>query len=805
MFALAAMAQPKTVAVRVNADGTFSPQVAYIKSGDTVRWDGLTRTDSIVTVNGAGGYPAMCNARGTYDATDVVTGPITFAPSGVFTLSPLDAGFAETTAASCPPGSRLNQSGDNGKKLCTQAGAFAATMDATWKSPNNTGVFIRLQWNEVNPAAGVYDFAILQREMEQAIKNGKVVSLGIKAGDTGTPDWIFSTNANGTARANGGGGVPRLHFEDAGGSGVATSCGNKMDLGNPVRSTYKTLYFNMLTEVAKFVKSRADWYRALGYIKISGANLVTHENRLPRECNVIGTTTCICAPAVWAGDGYKPSGLYSFYDEQMALLKSLFPGKAMSYALIQDGFPRVNETGGYELASGASSNSGVLPDGTAQMIEVINRGQANIGLGFVVQHNGIQAKPTGCNFEGQHPKPDRTYPSYWDSSSGCPNRWVVKEGAEGQMTGFQTVNLEKVTTQEDLDLTFQNMLDNSDGMFLEVYENLFWLVENTAKGFLPRSGKTVGQWADEFHKRRNDPVFPQYIAAKNPFPTSHSALITKTSQTLTYVHAAKCGLGKQEWGQIVIDALPPAISAGGVISAAGFGAFPTVTPGGWVEIYGTGFGTTSRSWGGADFVGAQAPTVLDGTTVRIGGQAAFVAYVSPGQINAQLPSNVATGTQALTVSTGVGTSAFVNVQVNATQPGFNAPAVFKVGGRQYAAALFPDNSTFAMPVGAVGGVPSRPAKPGDTVILYGVGFGPVTPLVAAGQVVSGTNALAQPLLVSIGGTRATLSYAGLAPGAVGLYQANIVVPPVAANDAVPLTFTLGGVAGSQTLFIAVGN
>ena len=74
MFALAAMAQPKTVAVRVNADGTFSPQVAYIKSGDTVRWDGLTRTDSIVTVNGAGGYPAMCNARGTYDATDVVTG-----------------------------------------------------------------------------------------------------------------------------------------------------------------------------------------------------------------------------------------------------------------------------------------------------------------------------------------------------------------------------------------------------------------------------------------------------------------------------------------------------------------------------------------------------------------------------------------------------------------------------------------------------------------------------------------------------------------------------------------------------------
>ena len=738
LLSLAAAAQPKTVTIRVNADGTFSPQTAYVKAGDTVRWEGLTRTDSIVSANAATGYPALCNARGAYDPADL-TGPAVFAPSGVFTLSPLDAGFLETTAATCPAGTRQTFAGDNGKRICAGGAPYETTMDSTWKSPAATGVFIRLLWKDVNPRAGVFDFTIMQREIDKAIQNGKVYSLGIKAGDDGTPDWIFSTT------------LPRLKFDDAGDNPAPGACGNKMDLGNPTRAAYKQLYFAMLTEVARVIKTRADWYRALAYIKISGANLVSHENRLPNECN----TGCICAPQVWAGDGYKPSGLYTFYDEQMALMKSLFPGKAMAYALIQDGFPKVNETGGYQLSNGASSNAAALPDGTEQTIEIMNRGQAKIGLPFVVQHNGVKAKPTGCNFDGQHPKPNRGYLQYWEIGSGCPNRWAVKEGAEGQLTGYQTVNKEQVGTREELDLTFQNVWDNSDGMFFELYEDMFWLAENTGRGLLPRSGKTITQWADELHKRRNDPIFPQHIAAKTAFPSTHSVTVTG--------------------------------------------------PGSWIEIYGTGLAATSRSWGGTDFNGVNAPTALDSTTVRIGGQPAYVAYVSPGQLNAQVPSNVPTGTQAITVTTPVGTSAAANIQVNTTQPGFNAPAVFKVGTRQYAAALFPDNATFALPANAIPGVPSRAAKPGETLTLYGVGFGAVTPTIPAGQVTGGTNALASPLTLSIAGTRATVSYAGLAPGAVGLYQVNFTVPAVPANDAAPLTFTLGGAAGAQTLFIAVGN
>ena len=126
-----------------------------------------------------------------------------------------------------------------------------------------------------------------------------------------------------------------------------------MDLGSPTGAVYRQLYSAVLTETAKFIKTRADWYRALEYVRISGANLVSNENRLPKNCD----TGCPCNTSIFAGGGYRPSGLYTFYDEQMKLLHDLFPGKPMGYMLIQDGFPRINETGGFLNASGVSSTA----------------------------------------------------------------------------------------------------------------------------------------------------------------------------------------------------------------------------------------------------------------------------------------------------------------------------------------------------------------------------------------------------------------------------------------------------------------
>jgi uncharacterized protein (TIGR03437 family) len=251
---------------------------------------------------------------------------------------------------------------------------------------------------------------------------------------------------------------------------------------------------------------------------------------------------------------------------------------------------------------------------------------------------------------------------------------------------------------------------------------------------------------------------------------------------------------------------PPAISAGGVITAGNFGAFPSIAPGTWVEIYGTNLSPATREWAGSDFTGNTAPTSLDNVKVTIGGQSAFVRFITPAQVNVQVPSNVPTGQQQLTISNAGGTSAAYNVTVNALQPGLNAPPSFKIGDRQYVVAQHSD-LTFVLPPGSIPGLTTRQAQPGETIVIYGVGFGPANDssnaAIPAGTIVTALNQLTNPIEMRVNNQPAALGYAGLAPNFVGLYQFNLVVPTIPDNDAAPLTFTLNGAPGSQTLFLAV--
>ena len=260
----------------------------------------------------------------------------------------------------------------------------------------------------------------------------------------------------------------------------------------------------------------------------------------------------------------------------------------------------------------------------------------------------------------------------------------------------------------------------------------------------------------------------------------------------------------------------PVITAGGVASASAFGDFSAVAaPGSWIEIYGSNLAADTRSWATSDFSGpngVNAPTSLDRTAVTIAGQSAFVDYISPGQVNAQVPANTGTGPLQLTVSTAAGTSAPVNVTVNTVQPGLWAPTQFKVGANQYVGATFTDGVTFVAPPGAIPGYTSRQAKPGETIILYGVGFGTVGPGIPPGQVVEQANTLTMPIQFNFGSPAIAAGvplYYGLAGNFVGLYEFYVVVPGVANSDLVPLTFTLGAgsppVTGTQTLYTAVHN
>jgi uncharacterized protein (TIGR03437 family) len=120
-------------------------------------------------------------------------------------------------------------------------------------------------------------------------------------------------------------------------------------------------------------------------------------------------------------------------------------------------------------------------------------------------------------------------------------------------------------------------------------------------------------------------------------------------------------------------------------------------------------------------------------------------------------------------------------------------------------ALFADGA-YVLPVGAIPGLTSRPAQPADEIVLYGIGFGPVTPSLPAGQLVEQANTLASNFAMSIGGTPVVnVAYSGLAPNYTGLYQFNVVVPAKVGTGAVPLTFTVGSAAGTQKLYLAVSN
>lgn len=535
-----------THTVTVNPDGTFSPAWVYIQDGDTVEWILSERTDSVVPATWSGAFPAICSSPKAFDPGDPnnFTGPMPFAPSGVFTLGPVDEGFA-VESGGCSAG---NPKAVVGNDYLCETGDVGATMDSTWQSPHITGVFIRLKWNEVHLAPGTadasFDFTVLDREMDKAVQNGKLFSLAFKAGKHGTPDWIFDTDPDGTPRANGGG-VNRLLLQDTGSNG--TGCGAVMFIGNPTDPEYLQHYTDLLRKVASHIKSRADWYRALAYIKPSGANLFTHENRLPKNCDA----ACICNTEVLAVDGYTPTGLYAFYEEQTRVLADEFPGKAMSYMLIQAGFPKINDSGDYLTSSGVSSG-GALPRGTEQTEFILDQGQADHGAIFVVQHNGLGPIPASgtCPNEGLHP----AVPPYAAAGTGCPNHWVLEEGAQGQITGFQTNNAQGVGTPVELEAAFENARVNSDAVFVEIYEQRLWEAENLSGGVLDpaATGWTIGEWADKFHDRR------LHVPQPDPFPMIHRHTFQRTlagggNQIIHYMNPSKCGAtGTTNYGAVVI-------------------------------------------------------------------------------------------------------------------------------------------------------------------------------------------------------------------------------------------------------------
>jgi uncharacterized protein (TIGR03437 family) len=204
------------------------------------------------------------------------------------------------------------------------------------------------------------------------------------------------------------------------------------------------------------------------------------------------------------------------------------------------------------------------------------------------------------------------------------------------------------------------------------------------------------------------------------------------------------------------------VSGGGVVNAATFVAAPnnTIAPGALISIFGAGLASMTGA-----ATALPLPTTLAGSQVTIGGVAAPLIYVSPTQINAQAPFELATGAKLNVVVKipGLPDSAAEPVQVDAASPG-----IFTVTQSGIGAGTILHASYSAVNSSSV-------ARPGETVLIYCTGLGATTPAVRTGGAGNGERTVNLPT-VSIGGQNARVDFSGAAPGFAGLYQINTVVP-----------------------------
>ena len=217
-------------------------------------------------------------------------------------------------------------------------------------------------------------------------------------------------------------------------------------------------------------------------------------------------------------------------------------------------------------------------------------------------------------------------------------------------------------------------------------------------------------------------------------------------------------------------------------------SLPVASAGAWVTLYGRNLAPKTRTVSTNEISDGLLPKSLDGVTVWIGGQRCPIYYLSPTQVNVLVPIGLTgySGNVVTEIATAEGRSSW-DLQIREFAPG-----AFQVisDGKKLPAATFADGSSIL----------SRPARPGDIVVIYGSGFGATSPLQADGAAYQTATPLSSSVEVNVGGQPAKLLYAGLV--GTGLYQCNIEIPAVTAGNQ-EIVFTVNGVSSPPGLVIPV--
>jgi uncharacterized protein (TIGR03437 family) len=222
-------------------------------------------------------------------------------------------------------------------------------------------------------------------------------------------------------------------------------------------------------------------------------------------------------------------------------------------------------------------------------------------------------------------------------------------------------------------------------------------------------------------------------------------------------------------------------SSGAAISGVSNGASfqPAFAPGMILSVFGTQLAPSTQTASSLPL-----PLTLAGVSASVNGVPAPLYFVSPGQINLQVPYETGAGTAVLGVNNN-GTVASSTFPVSAAAPG-----------------------TFTDPNHPGALVPFSTGKRGDTLLAFITGDGLVSPMLATGAspfIATPFSLLPQPLLpvgVTVGGVPARIAFSGVAPGLAGATQINFVIPDNAPPGVQPVVVTVGGVA-SQSASVTI--
>ena len=224
----------------------------------------------------------------------------------------------------------------------------------------------------------------------------------------------------------------------------------------------------------------------------------------------------------------------------------------------------------------------------------------------------------------------------------------------------------------------------------------------------------------------------------------------------------------------------------------------------FITIYGSGYASSGKRQAGAgDIRDNKFPTELACVAVEIGGRRIPMVYVQSDQINAQAPTITDQGPVEVRVIANPGRPNELRSDVGAVQMSEIQPALFTFDGAS-AAARHADGAIVGDPARNPG---STPARPGETITLFGTGFGVTEPAYQAGEIPAAAARLRDPVSVTIGGVTLAagdVTYAGLSPQSVSaLYQFNVRVPDSASDGDAPASITTGGMRTQTGVVIPV--